>query len=770
MTLVEPSIERTKTTLPHVTVLTDRCAGCQECVIRCPTGALSMDTGRWVAVADDRACVGCRQCVRTCPFSAIEVEGPLVVGERTAPSYHHPEVLLGDDSEVRQGFSTWSEALAEAQRCLSCPDPTCVRGCPAHNDIPGFISALRDGDLGRAHEVLRATTVMPDVCSRVCNQAAQCEGACSWSLAGGMPVAIGRLERFVADNAPVAPPPAPPTERSALSVGIVGSGPAAIGAAWELVAAGAEVTVYEKDAVPGGLLIWGIPDFTLPGAVANRPWAQLEAAGVELRCGQEVRPEDLPGLLGDHDGLVLAHGASVPLRLSVPGADLAGVTDATRFLQGAKAVLEGSEGPDVFLGSLGLADRMAAADGRPARVLVLGAGNTAMDVARSARRLGLQPTCIDWLDERFALARPDELAEARAEGVDIRFCATLTSLEGEGGRVARAAISRTTQPRADRRPKIVSGATEVLAVDLVVMAMGYRNDPAFSASLPGTPLRREQNGIPDRRWTASGVLAGPASEFAYRYPVGRLALGREVGLQRARFPHADRVWVAGDALVGPSTVVEAMAQGRRAARALLAARPVRPGRPKPPPERVLVCYESRSGHTAGAAELVAGVLALRASEVTLLPMSKVGPDELAGADLVVVGSWVEGLLLAKVGPARAARRFIEQLPPLAGKRAAVFCTYAVSPRSALEEMVEIMEKKGAQVVTSAALPSRGTAADASAFAEDVLAICWPDSPARPPSRALSRRQHPSAAGPSLGGPSRNGSLQHSRGPRGRSRP
>jgi glutamate synthase (NADPH) small chain len=169
---------------PHVTILTDRCAGCQECVIRCPSGALTLDAGRWVAVADDALCVGCRQCERTCPFSAITVTGPLAVASRTEPVPRHPERLCGDTGEVRKGFGSWDEALAEASRCLNCPDPTCVRGCPAHNDIPSFISAIRDQDLGMAHDVLRRTSVLPDVCSRVCDQAAQCEGACTWSLAG----------------------------------------------------------------------------------------------------------------------------------------------------------------------------------------------------------------------------------------------------------------------------------------------------------------------------------------------------------------------------------------------------------------------------------------------------------------------------------------------------------------------------------------------------------------------------------------------------------
>ena len=151
-------------TRPVVTVLVDRCAGCQECVVRCPTQALDMDIARWVAVADQSRCVGCRQCVRTCPFSAITVDGPQLVASRIATTVAAPVPLVGDTSETRQGIASFDEAVAEASRCLACPDPTCVRGCPTHNDIPAFITAVAGRDLDQAHQILRRTTVLPDVC------------------------------------------------------------------------------------------------------------------------------------------------------------------------------------------------------------------------------------------------------------------------------------------------------------------------------------------------------------------------------------------------------------------------------------------------------------------------------------------------------------------------------------------------------------------------------------------------------------------------------
>lgn len=719
---------------PRAHVLTDRCAGCQECVVRCPTGALTMDHERWVAVADDERCVGCRQCVRTCPFSAITVTGPLTVAPRRVAGERHPDPLTFDVTEVRRGFGSWDEALAEVDRCLGCPDPTCVRGCPAHNDIPGFIAAIGDRDLTLAHDILRRTTVLPDVCARVCNQAAQCEGACTWSLAGGEPVAIGQLERFVTEQQAVPGPrlagagldPLGRTDVD-LSVGIVGSGPGGIGAAWPLLEAGASVTVYERDDLPGGLLRWGIPDFTLPGEVAGRAWEQLQAAGAVLRCGTAIEADGLRALLDRHDAVIVAAGAGTPIRLPIPGADLDGVVDATTFLTSAHSALESpssaSAGEAAWRTAMGLAPCDEDPPGRPPHALVLGAGNTAMDVARSARRLGLAATCVDWLDERFALARPDELAEARAEGVEIRFGRTVSALEGDGPRVARAVLTRTRQEHATQTPRVLAKEpADVIDVDLVVMAMGYRIDPAYGALLEDGPVRRQAAGLPDRQWVASGVLADPPSTEAERSPVGQLALGREVGLRAAAMAVRERLWFVGDALVGPSTVVEAMAQGRRAAASLMAAGPSRPGRPpRARRARALVCYESRGGTTAAVARQVGDLLYAGGLRVQVLPMARVGVDELAAADVVVVGTWVEGLVVAKVGPAAAAQRWLADIPRLAGTPVGLFCTYAVDPRRTLDLMARGVERRGGAVVTTAAFGRRTSGRDVAEFAGRLLA-------------------------------------------------
>ena len=571
----------------------ERCAGCQECIIRCPTAALRLDTVNWIAEADDQLCVGCRQCQRVCPYSAVTVTGPVVVGPRQEPPTIHPTALVGDIREVRRGFSSWREALTEAERCLNCPDPTCLEGCPAHNDIPSFIAAVRRRDLGLAHDILGATSVLPDICSRVCDQTVQCEGACSWTLAGGQAVAIGRLERFITERAAV-----PGVERTSadgvgLSLAVVGSGPAGCAAAWWLLAAGARVTMLERDDRPGGVLRWGIPDFTLPTEVAERPIEALLAAGLELRTGTALgRDVTLEELQAAHDGVILAHGASRPIVPPIPGVDLPGTEDAAEFLDRAKrALLAGERLPEIGPGT---------------RVLVIGGGNTAMDVARTVGRLGADAIAVEWMDERFARVRPDELAEARGEGVEVRFSQTVQRLEGDSIGVSTAWLQRTRQRHVGDRPKILPGEPEKVMVNRVVFALGYRvaadvTQGVVELPLPPVDLR---HAIPSRRWLASGILASGA--------VGTQALAREVtlavagtptrsawwtrlvsrrragpalfraswwtwlwrhqaaaGLDAAQTPQGDRIWVVGDALVGPSTVVGAMAQGREAARAVL---------------------------------------------------------------------------------------------------------------------------------------------------------------------------------------------------------
>ncbi|HUX88945.1 MAG TPA: FAD-dependent oxidoreductase, partial [Chloroflexota bacterium] len=255
--------------------------------------------------------------------------------------------------------------------------------------------------------------------------------------------------------------------------------------------------------------------------------------------------------LDGYAAVILAHGATNPNQLRVPGADLAGVEDATSFLTRAKQALqEGTILHDLLKGS---------------QILVVGAGDTGMDVARTALRLGIKSVAIRRMEERFASVRPDELIEAREEGVEIRFARTVQRLVGDAnGRVQGVWLQRTRQTKASETPKVLP-ESEYLPVDRVIVAAGYRVDRAVAASrvpnlpLPQPDLSRE---VPDRLWLASGILSTPS-------PIGRQALVREEQLEQASVARAERVWVVGDALTGPSTVVTSMAQGREAARAIL---------------------------------------------------------------------------------------------------------------------------------------------------------------------------------------------------------
>ncbi|HEY8744214.1 MAG TPA: FAD-dependent oxidoreductase, partial [Chloroflexota bacterium] len=505
--------------LIHVAINSERCAGCQECVIRCPTEALHMVSGSWVAEADDSRCVGCRQCQRVCPYACITVHGPLAVDERAPERVLRPQPLRGDTSELRRGFQNLGEAIAEANRCLSCPDPTCMEGCPAHNDIPGFIAALRSGDLEQAHSTLRRTSVLPDICSRVCDQAAQCEGACSWALAGGEPVAIGRLERFITEQKRVPGVTRQSEAGAGLSVAIAGSGPAGVAAAWELLEAGASVTMFEKENEPGGVLRWGIPSFILPDPVAQRPMAALLNAGLDLRTGCAVGVDvSLASLLERYDALILAHGAVQPLIPPVEGRNLPGVTNATEFLgRGKRALQAGTRLPEIA---------------QDARVLVVGGGNTAMDVARTVLRLGGKAVAVEWMDRRFAKVRPDELEEALSEGVEIRFNTTVERLEGGEAGVHTAWLLPTRQDRVDRKPTVLNRPAEPFFVDLVVFALGYRVDASLAGLGVQLPLPRadDKDAVLDRRWLASGIMNGVKPAGASN------AVAREWGLATAGSP------------------------------------------------------------------------------------------------------------------------------------------------------------------------------------------------------------------------------------------
>ena len=528
-----------------VEILADRCAGCQECYVRCPTGAIGFDETNWIVTANDELCVGCYQCERTCPFSAIFVHGE----PQTTPSHRHEIAHVAIPGvqpweETRLGFASIDEVMAEAARCLECPDPTCVRGCPAHNNIPALMHSVVEGNLDQARSIFEDTTHLGSICSRVCNQGAQCEGACSWVLAGAEAVAIGLVERYVFDNSEIHTPL--PVDRSAArSVAVVGSGPAAMAACWELVGGGASVTVYEAHSEPGGLLNHGIPEFTLPVAKVIEQWRTLQNLGVDLKLSHRVNPQELEALSQDNTAVILAHGAGSPIKPPIEGMETGRVSDAMDFLSfTGEALLKMEELP-------GLKDKT---------ILVVGAGNTAMDVGRMAIRFGAKPICVEWVAERFGKVRSDELAEARAEGVEVKFLHTASKIDHQ-----IVTLVRTKHHDATKLPVVIADTEEEIRADYVVLALGYRLTKEFGDLAPQNPLRADPASFVDRTWLGSGIF-----HQSHNSAIGPLSWSREQTTHAARRPFAKNIYVVGDALVGPSTVVEAMAQGREAARSVLA--------------------------------------------------------------------------------------------------------------------------------------------------------------------------------------------------------
>lgn len=695
---------------PRVHVLVDRCSGCQECIVRCPTGALALDNLSWIVQADDSLCVGCRQCERTCPFSAIYVAGPLKV----APIQEQlvdlkPISLVGNSEEVIPGYRDIEEMMQAAQRCLSCPDPTCVLGCPAHNDIPGFIKAARDGNLEAAAEILSINSCLPAACSRVCDWDTQCQASCTWTLAGGKAVEIGRIERYIADNAAFSANVADVC-RDEVDIAVVGAGPAGIGAAYELNRNGARVSVYEADSEAGGVMRWGIPTYVLPSGSWSCVVKGLEQSGVDFHYNHPVDPHDQSQLLREHDAVIFASGASLDIIPKIEGMELAGVENATAFLNMAKFILAMEKSEPILQGK---------------RVLVLGAGNTAMDVARSVLRLGGSAIAVDWMNERFTRARPDEISDARAEGVDVRFLTTVTKIiANAAGNVGSAVLTSTHQDTPSEVPKICAGSDETLGVDLVVTAMGYRVDGTWNSlsrllELGKTDKRSDQ---PRRNWIGSGL-------FAVTTATARLAFDREFWRIESAFPVARNTWAVGDLRVGPSTVVSSMAQGMSAARGVLSELKrdaLKTGviasskMSHLAVGKALLIHDGASENVKGCAESIGSVFLASGWNVTILDGENLNSLELLGVDIIIYGSEADGVIFGNAHPSHRALEHIEHLPLMYGKKVATYVVQSFLRGNADRELMNSLSKKGADVLIGRIISPRKLSHEATIFAQDVL--------------------------------------------------
>ncbi len=452
----------------------------------------------------------------------------LQIQRQKMPEQDSP-VRAANFDEVNLGF-TEQLALLEADRCLQCKNPRCVTGCPVGVNIPRFIDLLGQGKISEAAQSLLCDNALPAVTGRVCPQETQCEIECVRS-AKGLPVAIGYLERYVADWArshrdPSATPKAP---ASGKRVAIVGSGPAGLTAAGELARMGHEITVYEALHKPGGVLVYGIPEFRLPKKIVAQEIQRLEAAGVKIECNVVVgRTYTLPELRERFDAVFIANGAGLPVFMSVPGENLKGVYSANEYLTRVNLMaayrFPHSDTP-VLHGQ---------------RVAVVGGGNVAMDSVRTAKRLGAESAMIVYRRTANELpARAEEVHHAEQEGIQFHFLTAPTEVIGNDKRwVAGLKCVRMTlgapDPSGRAKPEPVAGSDFVLPCDVVVVAVGTRANPLLTSTCPDLKLNPQGN-----------ILVGDQ---------GMTSL--------------PGVFAGGDIVRGAATVILAMGDGKRAAKAI----------------------------------------------------------------------------------------------------------------------------------------------------------------------------------------------------------
>ncbi|MGE5509300.1 MAG: NADPH-dependent glutamate synthase [Chitinophagales bacterium] len=450
---------------------------------------------------------------------------------RVAMPKQAPEERRRNFSEVALGLSP-VEAQAEAGRCLQCKNPTCVEGCPVQVPIKDFVALVAQGRFREAAAKVKEKNRLPAICGRVCPQENQCEAKCVWAKKG-VPIAIGALERFVADvDREAAAGEAPVAQKglsgSAAKVAVIGSGPAGLTAAAELARFGYRVTVFESLHAPGGVLRYGIPEFRLPKAILDAEIAGLKEQGVEFECnvvvGQTVTLDDL--WAEGYAAAFVATGAGLPHFLGVPGENLSGVYSANEFLTRAN-LMRAYAFPDTDT---------PIRTGK--RVAVIGGGNVAMDSARTALRLGAEEVMIVYRRSRAELpARHEEVENAEEEGIVFRLLENpLRILGDERGLATGLEVQRMELGEPDasgrRRPVPVPGATEVIPVDTVIVAVGQGPNPLLIRYTPGLETT----------------------------PAGQIAVDEHL---RTSLP---RVFAGGDIATGAATVILAMGAGKQAAR------------------------------------------------------------------------------------------------------------------------------------------------------------------------------------------------------------
>lgn len=414
-----------------------------------------------------------------------------------------PAVRAGNFEEVNLGLGE-AAAIEEAKRCLMCKNQPCIEGCPVAVRIPEFLEKVAEGDFGGAAEILRADNALPAIAGRVCPQEVQCEAECVRGKKGD-PVAVGWLERFVADWADEnLQPPQSEAEPTGKRVAVVGSGPGGLTAASELARMGHEVTIFEALHATGGVLRYGIPEFRLPKHIIDREVANLEAMGVKIECNVVVgRTVTVGRLMEQFDACFVANGAGLPVFLGVPGENLIGVYSANEYL--TRVNLMGAYKPASPTPIL-----------RGAAAVVFGGGNTAMDAVRTAKRLGAGRAILAYRRSRKEMpARIEEIHHGEQEGIEFIFLASPLELLGDDrGWVRGVRLQRMRLGEPDdsgrRRPVPIEGSEFELPADVAVVAIGTRANPLLTSTCPQLKLNKWGNiEVDENRMTSiPGVFAG----------------------------------------------------------------------------------------------------------------------------------------------------------------------------------------------------------------------------------------------------------------------
>lgn len=442
-----------------------------------------------------------------------------------------PDYRVTCNEEVNQGLSR-EQAVLEATRCLDCPDPQCVTGCPVGINIPGFIKNIERENFGDAAIVLKETSALPAVCGRVCPQERQCESKCIYNKMKKEPVAIGYLERFAADTERLSGNAALPAREAAngIKVAVVGSGPASLSFAGDMAKRGFEVHVYEALHEIGGVLKYGIPEFRLPNEVVDVEIRALEQMGVKFMTdcvvGKTISYDDL--LARDFKGVFVASGAGLPRFMGIPGENYVGVMSSNEYLTRVNLMGAGRPGwsTPVIRGH---------------RVAVIGGGNTAMDSCRTARRMGAEEVYIVYRRSEAEMpARVEEVRHAKEEGVTfLTLHNPVEYLADERGHVKAIRLQRMELGEPDasgrRSPVPVEGDVVTLDVDEVIVSVGVSPNPLIPNSIEGLEVTRR------------GTLAVNEETLQTSLPL---------------------LYAGGDIVRGGATVILAMGDGRKAAAAM----------------------------------------------------------------------------------------------------------------------------------------------------------------------------------------------------------